>query len=361
MYTEQPKKLMIINILDILRRYSDKEHRLSQKEIAEILKNEYRMKAERKAIKRNLMNLIDFGYEIEYSETIRMVPNAKTGELEESYILSDFYLRREFDDSELRLLIDSLLFSRHIPYSQCKVLVEKLEGLSNIYFRSRVKHIATLPKDKTDNKQIFLNIELLDEAISHKRKVVFKYAEYGTDKKMHPKKRANGTEREYVVSPYQMVAKEGKYYLICNYDPYRDISNYRLDHIQELRILDDPAKPFETLQGANGQRLNLAEYMKEHLYMFSGKTVRVKFRITKQMIGEVVELFGKDITFSDENEDGVTVTAHTNELSAEQFAKTYIPNVVVLEPQKLADKVRNSIGEILLKYQENAGEGIWAT
>lgn len=357
MYTEQPKKLMIINILDILRRYSDKEHRLSQKEIAEILKNEYRMKAERKAVKRNLMNLIDFGYEIEYSETIRMVPNAKTGELEESYILSDFYLRREFDDSELRLLIDSLLFSRHIPYSQCKALVEKLEGLSNIYFRSRVKHIATLPKDKTDNKQIFLNIELLDEAISHKRKVVFKYAEYGTDKKMHPKKRANGTEREYVVSPYQMVAKEGKYYLICNYDPYRDISNYRLDHIQELRILDDPAKPFETLQGANGQRLNLAEYMKEHLYMFSGETVRVKFRITKSMIGEVVELFGKDITFSDENEDGVTVTAHTNELSAEQFAKTYIPNVVVLEPQKLADKVRSSIGEILLKYQEMQERG----
>ena len=110
MYAKQPKKLMIINILDILRRYTDKEHRLSQKEIAEILKNEYQMKADRKAVKRNLMNLIDFGYEIEYSETIRMTPNAKTGELEESNILSDFYLRREFDDSELRLLIDSLLF-----------------------------------------------------------------------------------------------------------------------------------------------------------------------------------------------------------------------------------------------------------
>lgn len=357
MYAKQPKKLMIINILDILRRYTDKEHRLSQKEIAEILKNEYQMKADRKAVKRNLMNLIDFGYDIEYNETIRMTPNAKTGELEESYILSDFYLRREFDDSELRLLIDSLLFSRHIPYSQCKALVEKLEGLSNIYFRSRVKHIATLPNDKTDNKQIFLNIELLDEAISHNRKVVFKYAEYGTDKKMHPKKQADGTERQYVVSPYQMVAKEGKYYLICNYDPYNDISNYRLDHIRELSILDEPAKPFETLQGANGQRLNLAEYMKEHLYMFSGKTVRVKFRITKRMIGEVVELFGKNIAFSDEKDDGVTVTVYTDEMSAEQFAKTYIPDVVVLEPQKLADKVRNSIKDMLLKYQENSGNG----
>ena len=40
MYTKQPKKLLIFNILDILRRYSDEDHRLSQKEIADILKTD---------------------------------------------------------------------------------------------------------------------------------------------------------------------------------------------------------------------------------------------------------------------------------------------------------------------------------
>lgn len=353
MYTKQPKKLMIINILDILRRYTDKDHRLSQKEISEILEQEYHMKADRKAVKRNLMNLIDFGYEIEYRETIRMMPNAQTGKLEESYILSDFYLCREFDDSELRLLIDSLLFSRHIPYSQCKTLVEKLERLSSIYFHSRVKHIATLPKDKTDNKQIFLNIELLDEAISHNRKVVFKYTEYGTDKKIHYRKRPDGSEREYVVTPYQMAAKEGKYYLICNYDKYDDISNYRLDRIRELKILDESAKPFETLRGAKGQRLNLTEYMKEHIYMFSSESVLVKFRITKSMISDVIETFGKDITFSDENIHSVTVTAHTNEMAMEHFAKVYAPDVIILEPQKLVARIKICMENTLKKYNEN--------
>lgn len=37
MYAQQPKKLMIINILDILRKYTDEDHRLSQKEIVDIL------------------------------------------------------------------------------------------------------------------------------------------------------------------------------------------------------------------------------------------------------------------------------------------------------------------------------------
>ena len=148
---KQPKKLLILNILDILRKYSDEEHRLSQKDIAEILKTEYDMTADRKAIRRNILNLMDCGYNIEYSESIRMVPNPKTGVPEGSYLWSDFYLERDFTDGELRLLIDSLIFSKHIPYSQCKELVDKLEGLSNVYFRSRVKHIARLPVDNTDN------------------------------------------------------------------------------------------------------------------------------------------------------------------------------------------------------------------
>ena len=41
MYTKQPKKLIIINILDILKKYTDEDHRLSQKEIEDILEREY--------------------------------------------------------------------------------------------------------------------------------------------------------------------------------------------------------------------------------------------------------------------------------------------------------------------------------
>lgn len=133
MYTKQPKKMIIINILDILKRYTDENHRLSQREIMDILEREYDMKVDRKAVKRNLMNLIDFGYQVEYSESIRQGKNG-----EEEIIFTDWYLEKDFTDSELRLLIDSLLFSKHIPYSQCKALIEKLEGLSNCYFKSRV-------------------------------------------------------------------------------------------------------------------------------------------------------------------------------------------------------------------------------
>ncbi len=348
--SKQPKKLLILNILDILRKYSDEDHRLSQKDIAEILKTEYDMTADRKAIRRNIMNLMDCGYNIEYSESIRMVPNAKTGEQEESYLWSDFYLERGFTDGELRLLIDSLLFSKHIPYSQCKELVGKLEGLSNVYFRSRVKHIARLPEDKTDNKQLFLNIELLDEAISRGRKVSFKYLEYGTDKQPHIRKRADGTERVYIISPYQMAAKEGKYYLICNYDKFDNISNYRLDRITELKVLTEPVKPFEQLKWANGRTLDLATYMKEHPYMYASDNVWAVFRVVKTRVSDVIDLFGTDVTFADEDVSCVTVTAFTNEMAMEQFAMNFAPDVTVLEPKRLRERVKEILRQALEKY-----------
>ncbi|MBE6783129.1 MAG: WYL domain-containing protein [Ruminococcaceae bacterium] len=348
MDTMQPKKLIIMNILDILKKYTDEDHRLSQKEIAEILETEYEMKVDRKAVKRNLMNLIEFGYEIEYSEAVRMVKNKK-GELEESVILSDFYLVRDFTDSELRLLVDSLLFSKHIPYSQCKELVEKIEGLSNRYFCSKVRHIRNLPENMPQNKELFYTIEVLDEAISKGRQVAFNYNNYGTDKKQYPRKDSEGKAREYVVNPYQMVATNGRYYLVCNSDKYDNPANYRVDRITGIRLLDTPAKPMKKVKGLeNG--LDLPKHMAEHIYMFSDETERVQFRAKKYIISEIIDWFGKDVKFTDETEDEVTAEVKVSRTAMKFWAMQYAEHITVTSPENLVNDVKNTLQKAMKKY-----------
>ena len=360
------KKLLILYILDILQKYTDEEHRLSQKEIQDILKKEYEMPVDRKAIKRNLLNLIEYGSSIEYREVSRkeifrkksVVSDEDSLDLEnkgipeDDLLWTDFYLKQKFTNEELRLLIDSLLFSKHIPYSQAKKLITKLESLSNIYFKSRSQYIYPLPVDRTDNKQVFYNISILDEAIRKKQKVLFEYAEYHTDKKMHLKKREDGSVREYVVTPYQMAAREGKYYLICNYNKYDDISNYRVDRIRNIQILEEKGKPFETLKWSGHQPMNLNEYMKEHVYMYSSENAFVKFRIVKAMISDVIDLFGKGVNFSEETDTHVSVSVHVNERAAEQFAKNYAPDVVILQPKRLRDKLRDDLKKAWEAYED---------
>lgn len=78
MYTLQPKKMVIINILDILKKYSDIDHPLTQADIVEKLKKEYYMEVDRKTVKRNLMNLLDLDCGIEYTEIMKKTIRART-------------------------------------------------------------------------------------------------------------------------------------------------------------------------------------------------------------------------------------------------------------------------------------------
>lgn len=344
------KKLLIINILDILKKFSDADHRLSQKDIVELLEKEYNMKADRKSIKRNLMELIDFGFDINFTEVPRTIVS-KDGAKEESYILTDFYLEREFTDSELRLLIDSVFFSKHIPKSQCKKLVEKLSGLSNRYFQSRVRYIQMQPDRDPGNPQLFYTIDILDEAIAKKKKVHFHYLHFQTDGKRHKKKNEDGSVKEYTVSPFQIAAANGRYYLISHSDTRNAVSNFRLDRISDIRLSQEKAKkPEEVEELKNG--LDLPKMMAEHVYMFAGKSVPVSFLAKKYVLDDLIDWFGSSIRFDKESEEDVICHVTVNENAMRRWALQYSLHVTVLSPKSLADQVREDLKAALNNYQK---------
>lgn len=343
MYTIPPKKMVIINILDILKRYSDMDHRLTQAQIQEILKKEYYMDVDRRTVKRNLMNLLEFDFGIDYTERIKKDKNG-----EEIPICTDWYIIRKFDDSELRLLIDSVLFSRTIPQKQCRQLVKKLKGLSNVYFDKKVDHISSLPEHGPENKELFYTIDVLDEAISENRKVSFLYNSYGADKKLHPRR-----EKRYVVNPYQMVTANGRHYLICNYDHYDNLSNYRIDHITEIQIVEEKRKPVSSLKEG---KLDLPRHMVEHLYMFAGESAKVTFRAENLILDQVIDWFGVEPRITEETDTHCLVEVTVNQEAFFCWALQYGLYVEVLEPAALREKVIRAI-ETMREIYRNGSSG----
>ena len=103
-------------------------------------------------------------------------------------------------------------------------------------------------------------------------------------------------------------------------------------------VLDDePVKPFESLEGAGRMGLDLAEYMEDHVYMYSSANARCRFRVTRAMISDVIDMFGANVVFSDETDKRVAVSARVNERAMWQFGKNFAPDVLILEPKRLAD------------------------
>ena len=339
MYTIPPKKMVVINILDILKKYSDMDHRLTQAQIMDILKKEYYMDVDRRTVKRNLMNLLDFDFGIDYTEILK-----KNEKGEDVPICTDWYITRDFDDSELRLLIDSVLFSKHIPRTQCRKLIEKLKGLSNIYFDKKVGHICGLPENSPENKELFYTIDILDEAISKGKKVSFVYNAYGADKKLHPKR-----EREYIINPYQMVATNGRYYLICNYDKYDTLSNYRIDRITGIKILDEKRKPVKELQEGE---INLPKHMAEHLYMFAGESIRAKFKAKNYIIDQVIDWFGTEPRMTEINDEECVIEVNVNKEAFFCWAMQYGLHIEVREPLDMRNRIADAAKQLSEKYNK---------
>ncbi len=348
----RPKKMMNMYILDILKRNTDAEHPMTQNEIRKRLESDYEMTVDRKAVKANLEDLINDGsYNIEYTAKVRFTPNAKTGEIEKSEILTGFYYNNVFTDSELRLLMDSVLFSKSIPTGNKKEMLGKLKNLSNRYFKFSTANIQSYESvDREMNKELFYTIEVLDEAISKGLQVRFMYNEYGADKKLHHRINENGDVREYVINPYIMATNCGKYYLICNYDKYDNISNYRIDRISNIEILDTPRKPKNKVEGLVG--LDVAKYMQEHIFMFGGKSIRAKFEMPGYLISDVLDSFRANVDFEDLGDGMVLASVKVNENDMRFWARQYAGQIKITEPKELVDICKQDLVQALALYKK---------
>ena len=328
MYATGNKKMLNMLILDILREYTDENHSLTQQEIIKLLDHNYGMVCDRRSVKSNILSLKEMDYDISMDHGYRL-------------------LSREFDDAELRILIDSVLFSKSISTKQAKGLIEKIRALSSRFFNAKVSHVSNLPElNRTINRQAMYSLDKINDAISSKKQISFIYNTVGTDFQLHPTR-----ELEYVVNPYQIVANNGRFYLICNTDKYDNVSHYRIDRMTDVRILDKKIKPMKDVpELAHG--LNLPKHMAEHIYMFSGESVDVTLRVEKFLMDQLVDWFGVGFHIIDETDDMLTIKVRMNPRAMRCWALQYGRYAEVLKPESLRNDIKEDVAKMSKKYKK---------
>ena len=321
----EPKKLALIRILQSLKDYTDCDHPLTHEEIVSKLYSLYNITVERKAIGRNIVLLQEAGYDIE---------TTKKG---------SFLSSRLFEDSELRLLTDSVLASQHITAKHSKELINKLATLSNKYFKSYIKNIYSVNDwGKFDNSALFYNIEIIDEAITLNRKIKFEYSKYGLDKKLH-------CVKWHTVSPYQMILHNQRYFLMALEEKYKWVVYYRMDKITDIQLLDDKATPLRSIKGyENG--IDYKRFSSALPYMFSDEPEQITFAVDEEwMIDQLVDWFGFE--FKTVKKDGrIIVTVNASLYAMEYWAMQYLNYVEILTPLSLREKIAQNIKNADKKY-----------
>lgn len=321
----ESKKTLIMRIYQILEDYSDAEHPLKQQEIINLLDRNYGIECERKAVGRNISYLKEIGVDLESDGN------------------GTYLATRRIEYSELRLLIDSVLCSRHINSTHSKQLIDKLIQLGGRNFKSHVTHVHSVTDwGKSQNKDFFLNIEIADEAIDQGKKIAFDYNRMDLDGSL----RASGS---HTASPYHMLLHNQRYYLMLRDDKYGNISYDRLDKITNMRILPEDAVPLNKNAGFE-RGINYKNLATGLPYMFSDEQQLITVKCANFMTDELYDWFGSGFSAMQTDDTHFTATVKASPRAMLYWALQYNDKVEIISPKSLRDEVITALKSTLAMY-----------
>ena len=151
-------------------------------------------------------------------------------------------------------------------------------------------------------------MDKLHDAINADRQIRFQYFQWNVRREQELRR---GGEW-YQVSPWCLLWDDENYYLVAYDARDKKIKHYRVDKILRLSITDAPREGKQAFQA-----LDAAKYARSHFGMYGGELTQVTLEGRADMVGPLIDRFGKDLTLIPQP-DG-RFTAHVEVAASRHF------------------------------------------
>ena len=314
------QKLKLYYLNQIMTKKTDDEHRLTMPEILALLE-EHNIAADRKSIYDDFEALRDLGVDIIMDQEGR------------NYY---YYMgNRAFEMAELKLLVDAVQSSKFITAKKSDELIDKITGLVSEYQAKELRRqVEVQGRIKTMNESIYYIVDELHNAILENKKITFEYLTWNLKKEMVPRR-----EGLYDESPWALTWDDENYYLIAYDTQEEKIKHFRVDKIRKLTITDKKREGRDVFEA-----IDMASYINMNFGMF-GKAagVPVNLRFKNDMVGIIIDRFGKDIPIRPSDEEGWSDTRVTVMISGQFFGWVFAMGglVKITGPEDVLDTFKN--------------------
>lgn len=280
------KKMLPTIIFEILWKYTDEDHYLSQDELVNKVLEVYQPKestsdeSNKRLIVSDLNSLSDYLLDIQkygYSSSGMLIETVSLKDRFVSGNIKGYHLiNRPFNDVDIRMLCDSVLFSPGMTDEHAREMNSKIVMLASENFKNVYQYIHTCNLvQKTENPDVIENIEVIGKAIEKKRRVVFVY---------------RGKEVNY--NPYYLVVYSGRYYCIGNHESYDYLSHYRLDRMKSCKFVDEKVRDIASISDGMYQgKFSIENYIRMHPRMSVDKVVSITLNVREQFLDTVKQEF----------------------------------------------------------------------
>lgn len=261
-------KCRLLCLREMFIKYTDQNNYVSMKKIQNYLSS-CGYPAHQVTIKDDIDALISSGMEIEYIHN------------------KGYHLRsRPFSLSILKILADAIASFRFLTVDDSEKLLKLIESLCSIYEAPLLRReIMLTNRVKSDNEQIFDNIDMINSAFRNNQQISFDYYDYDINKQLvqHGKRK--------FCSPCALVMSDERYYVVSYYEEHSDTyTNFRLDRMRNIKLID-------TVRKYPNEKLDLEQYVKSSFSMFRGKSeyVTLRFPLENKYCNIVIDRFGKSV------------------------------------------------------------------
>ena len=276
------QKLKIFYILDYLQQNSHEEHPVRAAELIHMLDRQHNIRCDRKTVYSDIAALMEYGVDI-------VTKPGKNG--------GYFIASRNFELSELKLLIDAVQSSRYLTEKKSRELIEKLCKECSVHdARLMKRNVLVSGRVKSMNETIYYSGDTIQEAIAENKQITFRYFDWGIDGKRRYR------EKDYQASPYGLCQDSEYYYLLAHSDRH-GVTSYRIDRMSDIALSSADRTPCPELTGKA-----LIEHANRLFHMYSGDAVDVKMRFHKDLTNVVIDRFGNNTMLIPDGDDHFVFT-----------------------------------------------------
>ncbi|HJB89660.1 MAG TPA: transcriptional regulator [Candidatus Blautia excrementigallinarum] len=322
------QKLKILYLMKFLQEKTDREHPVSVKDIIRTMEA-YGISVERKTVYDDIETLRTFGMKI----------GSRRGKP------AGFYLEeRTFELPELKFLMDAVQSSKFITEKQSAALVRKLEDLASVHEAKKLKsQVFLMPGIKTLNEEIYTNIETIYDAISANRQISFRYYQWTLSRELKPKR---GGER-YRVSPGKLLWNNDNYYLMGLDESSGIVKHYRVDKMMDVAVEEEKRSGESVFRD-----FDMGRFSAETFGMFDGKETILKIRFSNELVGVVLDRFGKKAVLQRSDDTHFFLQTHIR-VSGQFFGwlTGLGPGAEIVSPEKVRKEYKSFLTKILKTYK----------
>ena len=383
-----------LQILEVLRMWSDENHPLSQQDIMDwhyaycYDKHGFTDKPDRRTISKLIKNLIleldPYEYSADNKDDYKILYEGfdkdllkKCLESDDDGKITDLSLVHTFSNSDMDQLIEAVCFSDMLTDEDKTKLVKKIFATASEYYKSpfwdrkdqKILFNSTVVHGRRSKKfgsnDLAANNIAVQKAILGRNVISFKFNCYNADGELEPVKIAGTDEdRIYILRPYHLVVYHDNFYCLGFHEGSNNIYHYRVDLMSDIDVLrDTDGKPVteEMVPISDyhvvGDFWNPGNYMAEHLYMAYGKPRDIKIRVNdsnNRGFTFLHDWFGDhyeaDPSSRNDTPDSIVATIKADPSMLVHWAMQYAGVVEVLDDE-VREMIRKELEMMREKYE----------